>query len=316
MHTRRIFSAFLILIVGLFLVGGSPLADFADAKARSGGRSFSKFKSKKPPISRSMSTNKSNKKKDGSFGRGLAGGLLGGALGGLLFGSMMGMGGSGMGLLPILLLAGVGWFLYRQFKQKAQHKGYSQQGGGGFGSQQPGSFNQGNSFNQNLPGSGPMNVPPPPPPSTATNDNGLDAIWENDPDFDPQYFMEVASDVFFKVQAGWMRRDITSFKHLLGEQLAQEYADHFTDMRERGVINKLESIAVRKTDIQQAGCTGNEDFVTVLFTANLLDYTVDEASGEIVEGSDTEPIKFEEEWTWTRPVGTQDWRLEGIHSPE
>ncbi len=306
MQAQRIFSSVLILIVGLFLVAGGPLIDFADAKARSGGRSFSRSKSTKPPMSRSTTANK--KQKDGSFGKGLAGGLLGGALGGLLFGSMMGMGGSGMGILPILLLAGVGWFLYRQFKQKSQQRGYSQQGGGGFG-------NQGNPLNQGFPGSGPAHMPPPPPPSAA-NDNGLDAIWESDPDFDPQYFMEVASDVFFKVQAGWMRRDIETFKHLLGSQLAAEYAEHFAEMRQRGVINKLESIAVRKTDIVNAGRTGNEDFVTVLFTANLLDYTIDETNGTLVEGSDTEPIKFEEEWTWTRPTGTQNWRLEGIHSPE
>jgi predicted lipid-binding transport protein (Tim44 family) len=26
----------------------------------------------------------------------------------------------------------------------------------------------------------------------------------------------------------------------------------------------------------------------------------------------TKPIKFNEEWTWARPVGTQEWKLEGI----
>jgi predicted lipid-binding transport protein (Tim44 family) len=24
------------------------------------------------------------------------------------------------------------------------------------------------------------------------------------------------------------------------------------------------------------------------------------------------PVKFREEWTWARPVGTHDWKLEGI----
>ena len=28
----------------------------------------------------------------------------------------------------------------------------------------------------------------------------------------------------------------------------------------------------------------------------------------------TEPVKFQEQWTWARPVGTNDWRLEGIHA--
>jgi predicted lipid-binding transport protein (Tim44 family) len=83
-------------------------------------------------------------------------------------------------------------------------------------------------------------------------------------------------------------------------------------MRSKGHINKLESIAVRNLEIVQAGSDNGEDFVTVLFSANLLDYTVDDKTGELVDGSMTNPIKFNEEWTWARPVGTQEWKLEGI----
>ena len=109
-----------------------------------------------------------------------------------------------------------------------------------------------------------------------------------------------------------MRRDLDSYRHLLGDKLAEEYADHFAEMQEKGVINKLESIAIRKVEIVDAGSVDGEDFVTILFTANLLDYTVDEKSGTVVEGSMTEPVKFAEEWTWARPVGTEEWKLEGI----
>jgi predicted lipid-binding transport protein (Tim44 family) len=137
-------------------------------------------------------------------------------------------------------------------------------------------------------------------------------IRQTDPGFDANYFVEVASDVFFKVQAGWMRRDIASYRHLLGDGLAVEYERQFAEMRQLGRINKLESISIRKVEIVSAGKENGEDFVTVLFTANLLDYTVDEHSGALVEGSMTDPVKFAEEWTWARPVGTEGWKLEGI----
>uniref|UniRef100_UPI004057BBEC TIM44-like domain-containing protein n=1 Tax=Candidatus Electronema sp. TaxID=2698783 RepID=UPI004057BBEC len=61
-----------------------------------------------------------------------------------------------------------------------------------------------------------------------------------------------------------------------------------------------------------AGSVNGEDFVTILFTANLLDYTVDEKSGQVLEGSMTEPVKFAEKWTWARPVNTEAWLLEGV----
>ena len=98
----------------------------------------------------------------------------------------------------------------------------------------------------------------------------------------------------------------------IGQQLAQEYEKEFAEMRSNGHINKLESIAVRGMEIIQAGSDGLEDFVTVLVTANLLDYTVDDKSGELISGSMTSPVKFQEKWTWARPTGTQSWKLEGI----
>lgn len=155
-------------------------------------------------------------------------------------------------------------------------------------------------------------VPPIPPIREQTLEDGLAMIRQTDPGFDPSYFKEVASDVFFKVQAGWMRRDIGSYRHLLGDTLAEEYEKHFAEMREKGELNKLENIAIRRVEIVDAGNDGENDFVTVLFMANLLDYTVEEKSGKVISGSMTEPVKFAERWTWARPAGTEDWKLEGI----
>lgn len=143
-------------------------------------------------------------------------------------------------------------------------------------------------------------------------EEGFEQIRKSDRGFDVNYFKEIASDVFFQVQAGWMRRDLDSYRHLLGAEITAEYDRHFQEMKEKGQTNKLESIAIRTVDVTQAGSDGREDFITVLFKANLLDYTVDDKSGELLDGSMTNPVKFEEEWTWARPTGTEDWKLEGI----
>lgn len=300
---KKLAPIFLLLIAFSFIEGGL-LTDDADARSKSGGKSFSSSPSK-APASTAKPAGTPNQP-GGSFSRGLMGGLVGGALGSMLFGSMFGGGGSGIGILPILILGGIAYFLYKRFAgsrqggHQAQNQ-YSRQAnplssilGGGFGnSAQP---------------------PPPPPPVIGENlvDDGVSQIMQTDRDFDPAHFKEVASDVFFQVQAGWMRRDLDSYRHLLGADLAREYEGHFAEMRRKGEINKLESIAVRTIEIVQAGSDGREDFVTVLFTANLLDYTVNDQSGELVSGSMTTPVKFKEEWTWARPVGTQNWKLEGI----
>jgi predicted lipid-binding transport protein (Tim44 family) len=60
------------------------------------------------------------------------------------------------------------------------------------------------------------------------------------------------------------------------------------------------------------GVEGQEEYINVLFTANLLDYTVEESSGKVVKGDSTDPVKFEEIWTFARPVNSTLWKLEGI----
>lgn len=301
-------SPLLFLFIIFSLVEAGLLTNYADARSRSGGKSFKQSAPKQQQAAPNRMKQQDQKKS--GFGAGLAGGLLGGAIGGMLLGSMFGMGGSGMGILPILLLGVAGYFIYRKFKAKpvaAPRAAYQPpSGGGGF----HGGGTTGSSESVN-------NLPPIPPIQGAsdlelTANTGLAQIRQSDSGFDDKYFMEVASDVFFKVQAGWMRRDISSLGHLIGDTLVDEYEKHFEEMKGKGEINKLESIAVRGAEIVDAGSDGQEDFVTVLFTANLLDYTVNDKTDELLSGSMTDPVKFAERWTWSRPAGTQGWKLEGI----
>jgi predicted lipid-binding transport protein (Tim44 family) len=77
-------------------------------------------------------------------------------------------------------------------------------------------------------------------------------------------------------------------------------------------INRLENIAVRNVEIHEAWQESGQDYITALIYANLLDYTTDDTSGAVVSGSKTDPVKFEEFWTLTRPVGNNPWRLSAI----
>ncbi len=297
----RLTPFFLVLLTLAFIDVGLAVSE-ADARSRGGGRSF-----KRAPIQRKAAPQKpaqtnNAKKKSGGFGRGLAGGLLGGAMGALLFGGLFGATGNGFGILPLLIFGGIGFFLYKRYMKRAALNAH-----------------QGHQYNSTAaspfpssPTGGMSTDAPPPPPVGDSLEEGLEMIQATDSSFDPKYFIEVASDVFFQVQAGWMRRDLDSYGHLLGDQLADEYKEHFAQMRQQGHINKLESIAVRKVEIVDAGNDGTDDFVTVLFTASLLDYTVEEEGGALVKGSMTDPVKFAEKWTWSRPVRTQSWKLEAI----
>jgi len=72
---------------------------------------------------------------------------------------------------------------------------------------------------------------------------------------------------------------------------------------------------VRSVDISEAWQESGQDFITVRIYANLLDYTVDEKTDQVLSGSKTEPVKFEEYWTFTRQVGNNPWQLSAIQQP-
>ena len=46
----------------------------------------------------------------------------------------------------------------------------------------------------------------------------------------------------------------------------------------------------------------------------MLDYTVDDASGAVVDGSRTAPQDIEDFWTFMRPVGNNPWKLSAIQT--
>jgi predicted lipid-binding transport protein (Tim44 family) len=312
-----------LVIVFFFLVAG--FAELAEARSRGGGRSFGgRSITKSAPRStpsaapRSMSQPSQAPRPGstgGAFSRGLAGGVAGGLMGGLLgnmlFGGaahgtgMGGVGGSGLGLFEILLLAGLGYFLYKKFV-----KGKSL--GAPAGAAPAYARNAPDGASGFFGGQNAQEVDVPKSPEDDPLVAGVKEIWQVDETFHPDKFKETAQDLFFKIQSGWTRRDINVLKGMVGDQLLGEYDRHFTQMKEKGQFNRLENIAVRKVDLVQAGVEEGEMFVTVRFTANLLDYTVDEHSGEIVGGDRENPVKFDENWTFARPNAASAWKLEGI----
>ena len=70
--------------------------------------------------------------------------------------------------------------------------------------------------------------------------------------------------------------------------MADFFRTEFEAMKSKGRINRLENIAVRKVEPSEVWQEAGTEYVTVLFTANLLDYTLDEKTGQVVGGDKVE----------------------------
>lgn len=240
----------------------------------------------------------------GGFLRGLAGGIIGGMIGGMLFRSLGFAGGSagtgGIGLMDIvligLILYGIYWFIKRRRKE-AESNAY---------------------YRETRPRDSQQPLPYAQAPGAQDDDleKGLSHIRQMDRYFDEKKFADLSMDYFFRIQGAWANRDMTAVRTLLTEEMFGILQGDADKLRAGHRINKLDNIAVRSADITEVWQEGGSDFITVKFYANLLDYTVDDVSGHVVEGSKTEPVKFEEYWTFTRPVGGASWQLSAISQPQ
>ena len=300
----------LFALVGVLQIG---LESYVDARA-GGGRSGG-FRGSRSYQSPSRPTQPSQPRREtapppqqpspmapqsGGFMRSFGTAMLGGFLGSMLFSGLAnagfglgGFGSSGIGLIEILLFAGLGYFLYRKFFGPAAATGY------------------GTMQYQNTRDYSPQYTPVQEAPAI---DNGIDyrSLTMMDRSFDPNQFLKTAQDLFFKVQGAWNKQDTAALRSLCGSELMQTWEQELNDLRARGHQNKMENIALRESEITEAWTENGQDYITVRLHANLLDYTVDQKSGNVVSGNNSDPIEFQEYWTFTRPVGPNPWKLTAV----
>ena len=337
----RLLKLFSILLLLMFLLWTLPAEALARAgRGMSGGRSFGSRGSRSmtpvrpytppsspgvrptdpsrpgmSPTAPSRGANPYAQRSTDSFWRGLGGGFLGGLAGGMLgrwlFGGSSAQAAPesgtsrGFGFIDLILLGGIGyliyWLIIKRRRQQAEAL-------------------QGNPYQSSM---AETTLQPPyyeeqPPPRELEWDleTGLRHIEQLDPLFTEEKFKDQAMDNFFKIQGAWADRDLSTVKHLLTEEMFGYLQEDVEKMRRDGLINRLQNMAVREVNLTEAWQESGQDYLTVRIYATLLDYTVNEQTGEVVSGSKVEPVKFEEYWTFTRPVGNNPWQLSAINQAE
>jgi predicted lipid-binding transport protein (Tim44 family) len=123
---------------------------------------------------------------------------------------------------------------------------------------------------------------------------------------------EVAADIFYKVQQGWMARRIGQLSGLLGPTIEEEFRRDLDALHSAGQVNSLEQINLNQVTVMHTWQEESCDYSYVRMAASMVDYTVDERSGAVVEGSATQPVTFEECWIFEKALGSPQWRLVGI----
>jgi predicted lipid-binding transport protein (Tim44 family) len=313
--TVVIFTLFFIFFIGMETfaharAGGGRSSGSRGFSSGSGSRSSQGTTTTQPTQQPGMTQPTPTQPTSPGIGRsllyGIGGGLVGGMIGSMLFGGRAGAGGWGGGggfgfgdLIIILVIVAIVFFVIKRFRARKAMEMSS-----------AGAAYAPSSYSYNEPAAAVTSFEPPS--REGAISQGLRHISEMDSAFNEASFKESIEDNFFKIQSAWTKRDLGSVKNLLTPQMLNTFQDDVNRFIANKQFNRLENIAVRQVDIVDAVQDQGEDYITVKFLASLLDYVVDETTGQTASGSTSEPVKFLEYWTFNRKVGEKNWLLAGI----
>lgn len=299
------------LLLAMMMVAGSLALTVTDADAKriGGGGSIGRQSSNVTQRAATQPSNTSNVNqarpaapaaapaaippKPASPWKGIVGGLIGGALLGAMF-SHLGLGAglaSALGsILPMLLLAGVAFFLYRMFQSRkgaATPSAFAQQSYAGVPSNslpeigsrlEPQAFQGGASASA----SGVSNAAP----------------WGVPADFDVPGFLRNAKTYFIRLQAAWDKADINDMREFTSPEM---YAELKLQIQERGASANVTDVVTIDAELLGLEQVGNDHLASVQF------------SGMIKEAQNAPAEAFREVWNLSKPVNGQGgWVLAGI----
>lgn len=243
-------------------------------------------------------------------------GVLGGALLGLGMGALLshfGLGGAMGGMfgsiLMLVLLAGVGYFIFQLFRRKSAagmtpSASYGGAGAGNFDSAAPlgrsatpeigsalqpeyAGSNTGSNTNAGF-GSSALNAP------VAQNTG----TWGIPADFDVPVFLRNAKTYFIRLQAAWDKADLNDIREFTSTEM---FAEFRLELQERGTSANVTDVVRLDAEMLGVETAGDDYLASVKFT------------GLIKEDPAADAVPFAEVWNLSKPVNGQGgWVLAGI----
>lgn len=128
---------------------------------------------------------------------------------------------------------------------------------------------------------------------------GEATIKQRDPAFDERAFLDRAQTAFFKIQEAWQARNQDLARDVMSEALYERHKMQTDQLIAAHQIDMLENIVIGHAKIVEVTAASPYDTIVVAFTASMTDYTIDENTKQLVDGTRV-PSTFTEFWTFIR----------------
>ncbi|HEX2527992.1 MAG TPA: TIM44-like domain-containing protein [Geminicoccus sp.] len=113
------------------------------------------------------------------------------------------------------------------------------------------------------------------------------------------------------IQTAYGQEDLDTLRQSTTPEMFGYFQQELADNAASGRLNKLSDVKLVQGDLAEAWREGENDYATVAMRYSLVDYYVDRATGQVVDGNPSAPVEVVELWTFTRQRGG-NWLLSAI----
>lgn len=132
---------------------------------------------------------------------------------------------------------------------------------------------------------------------------GIQALRNLDPGFSESIFLEDVSNMYVKLQQAWTAKDWEPMRMLMTEALYSQFERQLEPYITNRQTNHVDRIAVLSANITGFYQDEANDIITVGLSTRIVDYVSDDATGNIIRGSNTQELFMTYEWTLIRSKG-------------
>jgi len=142
----------------------------------------------------------------------------------------------------------------------------------------------------------------------ATPTSGLQPLHilkASDPNFSEDNIKQRLSKLYIQMQHGWTAKDITPLRGDFTDEQFAQYDRQLQRYRDEQQTNVVERIAVLDVNIMGVKQDEAHDILVANISARVVSYTVDDRTGNLLQGSKTAEKFMRYEWTLIRPKGAK-----------
>lgn len=124
-----------------------------------------------------------------------------------------------------------------------------------------------------------------------------------DPKFDATAFGEKLGNLYVQMQNCWQAKNIESVRPYFTDALYQQMNRQLDALRRNGYTNYVERISVLGVNLRGFRQSDGEDHIIAELRTRIVDYTLNDKTGELVKGDKKKEKFLTYEWELTRASG-------------